>query len=256
MSTDSDHKKYEKDLLTRLIEMEPYANIGRMAGGLAHNLQSPLTAIKGYSQLIQVDHGRIEELDLILKEVQQIQNVTHHLLGKIRHLHDRSKKTILLNDIIGLELEFLKSNLNFKHRIKKHIQLDPELPVFEAVYADISQILLNLLLNAIDAMVETPEKELTILTRHDATHIYVEIHDTGPGIPPDQMKKIRQPLFTTKPGLSEIQDDKTPAGAGVGLSAVTVLLEKAGGEMDIRSDTGGTAVTVRFPYSAPEDKIN
>jgi len=230
-----------------LIEFEKYTRIGQLADGLAHNLQSPLTAIKGYAQLIQIDHGEIEELGLILKEVELIQSITHNLMSKMRQLQEPSIRPIFLNDVIHLEMEFLNAHLIFKHKIKKHICLDDELPIVEGVYADFSQMILNLLLNSIDAMVNSVHKDLFVETSHDPSFININIRDTGDGVPEKNQTHIVKPFFTNKKQFSDIHDANQPLGAGIGLTVVKTLIEKYGGTLHIQSDKTGTMAALKIP---------
>ncbi|MBN1781163.1 GHKL domain-containing protein [bacterium] len=231
-----------------LMALDAYARIGLLAGGLGHNLQSPLTAIKGYTQMMQVDHGDIEELGLILKEIQVIQCITFNLMAKCRHLTDRKPKPVLLNDLIHTELEFLKSHLEFKHKIKSQVAYDTELPVIYGIYADFSQIVLHLLLNGIEAMYESEHKDLFIETQHDEAHVFIRIRDTGCGIPEDIMQEVCNPLFSTKIPLDESRNDKIPAGSGMGLYIVQVLAGQYHGSLNLQSSDQGTTATVSLPY--------
>ncbi|MBN2102494.1 GHKL domain-containing protein [bacterium] len=229
-----------------LIENEKYARIGRLANGLAHNLQSPLTAIKGYAQLIQLDRGKIEEIELILKEVELVQSITHNLLRIMRQLQDMSIRQLLLNDMIRLELEFLNANLIFKHKIKKYVSLDPELPFIQGVYSDFSQMIMNLLLNSIEAMTESPEKKLFVETRHDDSHVYIQIRDTGKGIPKNMINHIMDPFFTTSGKEKNCKHDPSYSGTSIGLMIVKTLVEKYRGIFDIQSDKKGTRAIIKI----------
>jgi two-component system NtrC family sensor kinase len=242
-----ENSKLEPDaLLHCIIENEKYIRIGQLASGLAHNLQSPLTAIKGYAQLIKVDRGEIEEVQLILNEVEQIQKITHNLMIRTRSLQDGSIKAIFLNDLISNELDFLQTQMLFKHKIQRHIQLDPELPVIMGVYSDLSQVVFNLLLNSIQAMVDSMEKNLTIETRHDETSIYIEVRDTR-----EASRIRRRDLETSVNGVKtncfDGKGDVNPIGSKLGLTVIQHYVDKYQGNFQILSDPHSTRSVVAIP---------
>ena len=256
MSDNPENSELEPDaLLHCLIENEKYIRIGQLASGLAHNLQSPLTAIKGYAQLIQVDRGEIEEVQLILDEVEEIQRITHNLMIRTRSLQDGSIKAIFLNDLISNELDFLQTQMLFKHKIQKHIQLDPELPVIMGVYSDLSQVVFNLLLSSIQAMVDSMEKNLTIETRHDETTVYIEVGDTREtsGI---QTRDFKTPVNGIKTNCFDGKGDVNPIGSNLGLTVIQHYINKYQGSFQILSGSHSTrsvvAIPIRLAQSNPK----
>jgi two-component system NtrC family sensor kinase len=245
-ATPEDSKLHTDALLQCLIEYEKYIRIGQLASGLAHNLQSPLTAIKGYAQLIQVDRGEIEEVQLILNEVDQIQKITHNLMIRTRSLQDSSVKAIFLNDLISNELDFLQTQMFFKHKIQKHIQFDPELPVMMGVYSDLSQIVFNLLLYSIHAMTDSDERNLTVETRHDDHSITIEVQDTR------DTSGIRKQNFKLQAnGVKTVCFDETgdlnPSGSNFGLTVISHYVNKYQGSFQILSDPHSTKSLVTIP---------
>lgn len=235
-------------LFQNLIESEKYAHIGRLTSGIAHNIQSPLTAIKGYTQLIQADYGNIEELNLILKEVQHLQSITHNLMSKMRYLQDETVRPILMNDLIHMELQFFNAHLYFKHKIKKQVILDPELPVLHGVHTDFICILMNLISNSINAMADINPKEFLIETRHDDKDIMIIVRDTGTGIPKDKLDYILEPPLLRKYKTDELSKTNGYPHVGIGLFIVKNIVDKYRGILNIQSNDSGTEVVVKVPY--------
>ncbi|RKY77216.1 hypothetical protein DRQ07_09060, partial [candidate division KSB1 bacterium] len=234
---------------SQLIESQKLEQIGLLASGLAHNLKTPLGGIKGYAQLLSLDHKDSHELKMILEEVDVMEGIIENLMIKSRKDHATKEESININDLIQIELKFLNSNMFYKHKVKKNIELDEDLPQIFGKYTHFSQILMNIIGNALDAMYESDERILTIKTRHDEKNIYIEVSDTGCGIPEDIKEDIFKPFFTTKPSPKEVHEDE-PFGTGLGLSSANYFIHQYGGSISIDSKIAkGTTVTIKLPYS-------
>lgn len=106
---------------------------------------------------------------------------------------------------------------------------------------------MNIVRNAVDAMYNTPQKRLVVTTRYDHDTIYVEISDTGCGIPAEHLPRIFDPFFTTKPLVGTERPDE-PTGTGLGLSSCLQLLQPYQAKIDVQSEVRqGTTFTVRIP---------
>jgi len=233
---------------SQLVESQKLEQIGLLASGLAHNLKTPLGGIKGYAQLLALDNGETHEIKMILEEVEVMEGIIENLMVKSRRDHDTKEEKINLNELINIELKFLNSNMFFKHQVKKKIDLDPNLPEIFGIYTHFSQVLMNIIGNGLDAMHDSDEKVLTIKTRHDDENIYIEVSDTGCGIPDEIKEDIFNPFFTTKPAPTEVHDNE-PFGTGLGLSSANYFIHQYGGSISIDSKVGvGTKVTIQFPY--------
>ncbi len=243
-------KKTLEDLATsqaRLMDAQKLEQIGLLASGLAHNLKTPLSGIKGYAQLLQMDHPEFHEIDTILHEVSAMEAIINNLMSKNRREHEMCEEPIQLNELIGFELDLLKANLFFKHNVTTEVTLDPQLPPIQGVYHHFSQIVCNIIQNALDAMYESKEKTLSIRTRYDDHHVYLDISDTGCGIPEKIREKVFQVFFTTKPSPMNRKQDE-PVGTGLGLSSVNYYIMQYGGKIDVQSEEGkGTTVSIMFP---------
>ena len=160
----------------------------------------------------------------------------------------RQKKTleaVNVNDLMQRELDFLRADQTFKHKVEQEITLAPDLPPVECVYTELSQAVGNLLRNAVDAMRDREHKKLSIVTTVEAGQVVIEVTDTGCGISESHLPLIFQPFFTAKaaPG-----SDGEPAGTGLGLYTVQELLKPYDAQIEVSSVEGeGTTFRVKFP---------
>ncbi len=244
-------KKTLEDLAlsqSQLLESQKLEQIGLLSSGLAHNLRTPLSGIKGYAQLLKMDHKELRELDLIVREVDVMESIISNLMFKSRKEKDTREELLNLNDLIRNELEFLNANMFYKHRVKTTVDLDRNLPLITGVYAHYSQAIMNIVQNALDAMYEASDRCMTIKTRHDGQFIYIEISDTGCGIPEKIREKIFNVFFTTKP-LSNERQGEEPAGTGLGLSSSNYYVRQYGGSIQVKSEEGkGSTFTIKIPH--------
>ncbi len=234
---------------SQLLEAQKMEQVGLLASGFAHNLRAPLAGIKGYTELLSMDYPDLEELEMVLKEVQAMEDIIANLLKKNRKDHQRSEEIINLNDLVQTELKFLKANMFFRHQVTTQTDLDPELPSIKGIYTHFSQAIVNMIQNSLDAMHLSKKRELTIRTEHDNKHLYVHISDSGCGIPEEIKAKIFNVFFTTKPG-AEDRIKNEPIGTGLGLASANHFIRQYGGKINLKSKEGeGTTFTLQIPYS-------
>lgn len=262
-----------KKLQAQLMQAEKLSAIGRLAQGIAHNLITPLTVIKGRAQLIseevrdcfedrlpsllgQVAGRKLEtpsnivgvyddicqELLAIERGSQTMQEIIDNLMYKSRREQEQQKQLIDVNDLLWHELKFLDGDPRFKHDIGKVYSFYKEPLYIEGIYSNFSQSFSNIIRNAIDAMEGCEEPVLTITTRCDKKCIYVDIHDTGVGIPPENTPHLFEPFFTTKP-----ISGGTITGTGLGLHSCYQLLSPYGAQFEVKSQPGDTTFTVKIP---------
>lgn len=220
------------------------ASIGRLAGGIAHNLRNPLTAISLGLQALKRKGVEAENIERLIKQVERINQIVENLSLKTREEIEKNKKRFDLNELIRKELEVLEFDLFYKHKVEKNIQLCEKPIVIEAVYSDFSNAVSHILRNAIEAMINSEKKILTVKTWEDKEKIYIEISDTGIGIPDDIKDKIFEPFFTTKSSenFTELK------GVGLGLTITYNNLKIYGAEFEIDSKVGeGTNFKVIIP---------
>lgn len=215
---------------------ERLAALGELMAGIAHEIRNPLTAIKGFVQYLQnVDSEaeRQEYMPVIVKEVDRVNRVIEELL-----YFARPCKTyyipVDINELIKNTLVLVK-NKTTRHKVEFHLQLTT-LPFIEADAEQIRQVLLNLLINAIQAISE--KGVINIETWQSApSFVCIRITDTGSGIAAEDKAKIFEPFFTTK-----------SAGTGLGLAVVQRIISAHYGQVEIDSKIHEwTAVTVKLP---------
>jgi PAS domain S-box-containing protein len=233
------------DLEMELIEASRMAFLGLYSQGIIHNLNSPLNSIIGFSSLMRRNAPDAEFPQRITDDARRIADQISILGRRWRRTGTSSHEALNLNEIIQDELQFLEADLFYKHNVNKHFKLDPDLPTIQGVYGDFSHALLNIIVNAIDALLESPNHELMVRTSHDEFEIKLEIEDTGVGISEEDLNKIFLPFYSTK---RRKRDDGVPSGAGLGLSIARKVLEPYGVKFAVHSEPGkGTRLTLHIP---------
>jgi len=225
-----------------------------IAGGFAHEIRNPLTTIKTFVQLAPSRRNDPEFMDsfgaVVADDLARIERLVEDILDYARYMKPKLSLESL-NEIVSSSLQFMEikaSSLNVS--IEK--QLTEQLPHSMVDRQQIKQVLMNLILNAIDAM-KTGGGWLTVstrpLTRLDGTRwIQIQVSDTGCGIAPEDLPHIFDPFFTTKLESAE------HAGTGLGLSIVHQIIQEHSGTIEAHSTVGqGTTFTLTLPeQSKPE----
>ncbi len=226
---------------SQLIQAEKMSAVGLLVSGVAHELNNPLAGVVGYSQLLlKEDVGeRIRRgLEKINKEAERCKKIVQNLQTFARKRKPQ-KDYIGINGIIESTLELRSYQLRVDN-IAVELDLDPDLPKTMADFHQLQQVFINILVNAHQAMVEKGGGgRLAIRSRDREDFIRVEIRDSGPGIPEENLPRIFDPFFTTK---------EVGQGTGLGLSLCYGILEEHHGRIAARNDPGGGAVfTVEIP---------
>jgi signal transduction histidine kinase len=238
----------------QIIDQEKTAIIGRLTQGMVHNLKSPLQVIQTSVDLIETKATKINEESFfnytkyILKAVEKINEIMDSLMIKSRKEQNQDLQFVNINDLVQRELQLLEGNLYFKHKIKKQYFFDEQIDSIPLMYSYISQVFYNLINNAMDSMWEKKTRDLTIVTRQDESKIYLDIADTGCGIAPEDLSKLFDPFYTSKPPKGEEKKEGEPTGTGLGLYTCIELLKPFNGEIAISSNPGkGSVFTVVLP---------
>ncbi|RJP83700.1 MAG: hybrid sensor histidine kinase/response regulator [Desulfobacteraceae bacterium] len=228
----------------QLIDSARMAAIGKSTAGIVHNLNNPLQAILGYSELLELKSPENPMIQKLRSSAMLMKEMIATILTTSREENCIKVDNIDLNTLLRNQIEMMKANNFFKHQVKTEIDLQP-LPLYKGVYAHFSQSLGNLIKNAVDAMYQTANKVLSVQTKADEQTIQITISDTGCGMDPETLPKIFDPFFTTKP-LSAPNDE--PCGTGIGLASTQEMIEAYGGKIDVESRTGiGSRFTVTLP---------
>lgn len=228
----------------QLINAEKLASLGRMAAGVAHELNSPLTGIVTFAHLmakrIPPENAQdAEDLKVIIDQAERCSKIVRGLLGFSRKT--ASEKTYVdMNTLIENTLSMVRNQAKF-YNIAFDVRLDKSIPEVNADPNQIQQVFLNLLINAADAMEE--KGKITISSRivQEGTDRFVEIEftDTGPGIPENIRSKVFEPFFTTKPAGK---------GTGLGLAVSYGIIKKHEGQIFVKSEHGhGASFFIRLP---------
>ncbi len=241
--------------IRRELQKENLSDLGKLWSGLAHNLMSPVQSILGFSELClaENDLGKIKEnLRKIITSTGAIRSSINSLLTKVRKGYSEDISAINLNDMINNELELLMGNLMMKTDIEVRLNLAPELPPVTGVYIDFSQVFLNVVNNAIEAMRASPVKALSVTTRGTDNSVLIEIEDTGTGISPQDLPRIFQPSFTTKTTKRGYRAGQL--GTGLGLYSALQISQGYQGTISVESRPGQTKFTIKIPISQKPGK--
>ena len=241
----------EKALLDAgLMQSSKMAALGKLAAGIAHEVNNPLAVIKekvGWirdllsEEEIAKSDNFVEFDDAVRKidsHVDRAKKVTHRLLGFARRM-EPIREQVDLNRLISETLAFLENEAHFRS-IDIKTEFCADLPATVSDSSQLQQVFLNILNNAIDAVGKSGE--INIKTGVSATEreLYASISDSGPGIPKELMNKIFDPFFSTK---------EYGMGTGLGLAISYSIIKKLGGRINVRSDAGkGAAFTIYLPW--------
>jgi two-component system NtrC family sensor kinase len=235
----TDRKRTE----AQLQQAEKLAALGQLVSGVAHEINNPAAIISGFAQTLLLDALTPEQremLQMVHDEATRIGRITSNLLAFAR-AGGKQRMLVDLNDIVRRTFALRSYHLSTLN-ITVSLELDPGEPKIWAVASEVQQMLLNLLINAEQALVTVePPRALTVRTRaaeHDAV---LEIADSGPGIPADIRGKIFDPFFTTK---------AEGVGTGLGLSICYGIAQEHGGRIWAESEPGGGA---RFTVVVPRE---
>ncbi|VBB47237.1 Signal transduction histidine kinase [uncultured Desulfatiglans sp.] len=220
------------------------ASVGKLAAGVAHEIRNPLSSIKGFATWFKQRHhddpADRKTADIMIQEVDRLNRVISQLLEFARPPALHREPT----EIGALVLRSLETVRDQAERRRIRIETDLE-PTDRPVNIDrdrIRQVLLNLYLNAMEAMEEQGMMRVSVKREEASGTLAIRIADTGKGIAEQDLQNIFDPYFTTK-----------PSGTGLGLAIVHTIVEAHGGETLVQSSLGaGTTVTVRLPADAHE----
>jgi len=234
-----------KKTKSRMQRADRLASLGTLTANLAHEIRNPLVAVKTFLQLLPEkyddDEFRNYFLSVASGEVDRISSLVTELLDFARpsepQLREENINEILDKMVTLVTTETKKKNLKITRNLGEH------LPFIQVDKDQIKQVFLNILLNAVQA---TPENgEITIVTRSFAkspgeTFLQIEVKDTGPGIPAQELELIFTPFYTTK-----------TQGSGLGLSITHQIVEEHHGYIEVDSQVGsGTSFTINLPLNA------
>ncbi|HTP42938.1 MAG TPA: ATP-binding protein [Candidatus Acidoferrum sp.] len=211
----------------QLLQSEKMAAVGQLISGVAHELNNPLTAILGYSQLLQAEEPAnsrgADYIEKLYKQAQRTHHIVQSLLSFARQ-HKPERKSVDLNQILEDTLILREYDMKL-NSIRIHREFQPDLPVTAGDFHQLQQVFLNILNNAVDALVEKGGKgEIWVRTALAGNRLRVEITDNGPGV--KDPHRVFDPFYTTKP---------VGKGTGLGLSICYGIVKEHGGEIQVRN---------------------
>lgn len=227
----------------QLIHTEKLASLGRMAAGVAHEINSPLTGIVTFAHLmlkrVPDESQEKEDLEVIIEQADRCSKIIKGLLGFARATTVEKGLTDI-NEVLTRSIQMVSSKVDF-HNIKFDINMDDKLPQAIADSFQLQQVFLNMLVNAADAM--DGKGTIAISTRKvfedERSFVEIEFTDTGPGISNENMGKVFEPFFSTKP---------VGKGTGLGLAVSHGIVQEHKGKIFVKSEPShGASFFVRLP---------
>lgn len=231
-----------KTTRAQLVQSEKLSGIGEFVAGVAHELNNPLTSVIGFAELLHqqdVDEKQKKFSKRIVQSAERCHKIVQNLLSFARQ-HTPERKQASLNTIVESVIDILQYELRTSNiEIKK--ELAPELPPLLADAHQLQQVFLNILNNARQAMEGRTNSWVRVATRRVGEKLEAIFQDNGPGISEENLNKIFNPFFTTKP---------VGKGTGLGLSLSYGIIQEHGGDIRVQSKLGeGTTFTISLPVS-------
>lgn len=224
-----------------LMRSEKLASIGRLAAGIAHEINNPLTSVLTFSSLLlrKAEDSQKDKLDIIVAETTRCRDIVRRLLDFSRQTEPKKvlcNLNLLFENALSLTYNQLKARENVV-TVDKDLR---ELPLLQVDPNQMLQVFVGMIINALDAMAKEGGR-LGIKTgvSEDATAAEILISDTGCGISKENLEKVFDPFFTTK---------EVGKGTGLGLAAAYGIVDGHGGSIDVESEVGkGTSFVIRLP---------
>jgi PAS domain S-box-containing protein len=229
---------------TQLQQAEKLAAMGQLVSGVAHEINNPAAIISGFAQTLLLEPlsaDQRETIQMMYDEATRIGRITSNLLAFAR-AGSKERTLIDLNEIVKRTFALRSYHLTTLN-ITVNLELDPDNPRAWANGSEMQQMLLNLLINAEQALTSmNGRRAITIRTSTTEDRVYLHVLDSGPGIPKDIQERIFDPFFTTKP---------EGTGTGLGLSICYGIVHDHGGRISVESTEGeGAVFTVELPRDA------
>ena len=219
---------------------EKLAAVGQLIAGVAHELNNPLTAILGYSQLLtssgQIGAQGMEYSEKLYKQAQRTHRIVQNLLSFARQ-HKPERSAVQINQTLEDTLALRDYDLRMSN-VRVHLELAEKLPMIAADAHQLQQVFLNMVNNAVDAMLEkSPDGDLRVKTGTQPGIVYVEFTDSGPGVA--DASRVFDPFYTTKP---------VGKGTGLGLSICYGIITEHGGTISVRkAEPNGACFRIELP---------
>jgi signal transduction histidine kinase len=223
---------------SQLVQQERLAGIGQLVNGVAHELNNPLTAVMGYSDLLKdqaKENDAQQKLERLGSEARRMKKIIDNLISFARPVQDGRKPlniaTVVRDSLMLCEYQWRKSGINFELNFASNL---PPIPINEGQF---KQVFVNLFTNAAQAVEHAPEKKIMVEGNLEAKKIVVRFSDTGPGF--SDLDRVFDPFYTTKP---------IGQGTGLGLSMCYGTVREHNGHIYAQNlHPNGAAVTIELP---------
>jgi len=232
-----------KSFEAELTKANKLSALGELASSIAHEIKNPLISIQGFARRIGTTEDR-EKLEkyakFIEQEAERLSQVLAKLLGFSR-MDEPKQDTLSLNDIVDDTVLFMEHHLTRFKNVEIVLEKEPDLPLVLVDRIHVQQTMVNILMNAAQAMPDGGK--ILIKTGRGDQYVFISITDSGVGIKEEDLQKIFEPFFTTK---------EKEQGTGLGLSLCKRLIEANAGKIEVVSALGkGTTFTIMIPFSQP-----
>jgi signal transduction histidine kinase len=228
-----------------LVQSAKMGAVGQMASGVVHEIGQPLTSISGLIDILGLDkptEAGVRRLDLMKKEMERLTTIISRFKNFAR-VSEQTMKPLSLNEIVEATYALLEHQLQMK-RISCNVEKKQDLPLILGDRNSLQQVLINLMINAMDALEGKKDEKLTVTVRTYSENgkVCVEVKDSGSGIPKEIQEKIFDPFFTTK---------GPEKGTGLGLAIIASILHQHHAGISVESEVGkGTQFKVSFPAAS------
>jgi two-component system NtrC family sensor kinase len=238
-AVDQRERLLEEAARQQIGQSEKMASIGRLAAGIAHEINNPLTGVLTHAHMLRkkrdLEDQQKEDLDVVIRETSRVRDIVRGLLDFARQSH-ADMEPLDVNEVIRQTMLLLRSQKEFK-KVTIEEDLAQGIPLVKGDKNQLQQVFLNLALNACEAMPVGGTLSVETSTAQDK--VSVSVSDSGCGISPEDLGKIFDPFYTTKP---------VGKGTGLGLSVSYGIVEQHGGRIEVASNVGtGTTFTVILP---------
>jgi len=224
-----------------MLQMEKLSALGTLVGGVAHEINNPLMGVMNFVEFVadrSTDKKSKEILDQALQQIHRIKKIVSNMLLFV-HSSSTPSGSCRVAEVIRQSLLLLEGELS-KDGIAVEVDAAEDLPSIHCSADSLQQILINLIINARDALANSRQPHIKIIVRSMQDILELSITDNGPGIPQDVQSKVFDPFFTTKP---------PGKGTGLGLSVVRRLVQDVGGTIQVENLRGhGCCMLLRFPH--------
>ena len=237
-----------KETQQQMIQSEKMRSLGEMAGGIAHEINNPLSIINGYSFAIRkfIEKGETNDLTYVKDALNKIDSTVQRIGKIVSSLQKMSRQTNeitlekvslykVMDEVKTLSSERMKG---LQIKFEEILTLSEKESIIACNPISLTQVLLNLINNSIDAISELPEKWVKVQIKKEGNILTIKVSDSGIGIPPNLIDKIFQPFYTTK---------DVGKGTGLGLSLSRSLLEKQNATINYNPNSENTSFIITFP---------